>query len=61
MPYDITIMRLSTNALRVLIKTPSGDGARFDMYPDEARRIVFGIIEAANQIDQADKRPVDEG
>jgi len=60
MPYDVMILRLPTNEVQVLVDAPSGK-AKFNMGPDEARRFAFGVIEAANQIDQADKRPVDEG
>jgi hypothetical protein len=57
MSYNVTIMRMSNDNLRVQIKA-TGDFALFDMEPGEARQFAFRVIEVANEIDQANAATV---
>jgi hypothetical protein len=60
MSYDVTVMRMSNDNVRVQIEAESGTSV-FDMQPDEARRFAFGVIEAANEIDHANQTAPVEG
>lgn len=53
MAYDLQI-KIEGAKLEVRIETEKGM-ARFQLYPDEARRVAFHLIEQANSIDHADK------